>query len=62
MQNALGVQDAIILDDSVMQINAGSIAEQFVAQELLACADPYADKKLHFGPGKPAGAMLKLIF
>ena len=48
MQNALGVQDSIVLGDSVMQINAGSIAEQFVAQELFACADPYADKKLHF--------------
>jgi len=56
MQNALGVQDLIILDDSVMQINAGSIAEQFVAQELIASADPYADKKLHFWAREARGS------
>ena len=48
MQNALGVQNSIMLDDPVIQINAGSIAEQVVAQELLAYTDPYADTKLHF--------------
>jgi len=62
MQNALGVQDSIILDDSVMQINAGSIAEQFVAQELLACADPYADKKLHFWAREARGSNAEVDF
>ena len=62
MQNALGVQESIILDDSVMQINAGSIAEQFVAQELLACADPYADKKLHFWAREARGSNAEVDF
>ena len=62
MQNALGVQDSIILIDSVMQINAGSIAEQFVAQELLACADPYADKKLHFWAREARGSNAEVDF
>ena len=62
MQNALGVQDSIILDDSVMKINAGSIAEQFVAQELLACADPYADQKLHFWAREARGSNAEVDF
>jgi predicted AAA+ superfamily ATPase len=62
MQNALGVQDSIILDDSVMQINAGSIAEQFVAQELIACAHPYADKKLHFWAREARGSNAEVDF
>ncbi len=62
MQNALGVQDAIILDDSVMQINAGSIAEQFVAQELIACSRPYADTKLHFWAREARGSNAEVDF
>jgi len=62
MQNALGAQDSIILDDSVMQINAGSIAEQVVAQELLACANPYADKKLHFWAREARGSHAEIDF
>jgi len=62
MQNALGVQDSIVLEDSVMKINAGSIAEQFVAQELLACADPYADKKLHFWAREARGSNAEVDF
>jgi len=48
MQNALGLQAATVSTDNIMQINAGSVAEQFVAQELTALADPYTDNKLHF--------------
>ena len=36
MQNALGIQSSIALNVPVMTINAGGVAEQFVAQELLA--------------------------
>jgi len=52
MQNSLGIQTPIALDMPVMQINAGSVAEQFVAQELLACSDPIFGKAFkikHFG-------------
>jgi len=38
------------------QINAGSIAEQIVAQELLAYADPYTDKQLHFWAREARGS------
>ena len=62
MQNALGVQKAIILEDSIMQINAGSVAEQHVAQELLAYADPYADQKLHFWAREARGSNAEVDF
>ena len=62
MQNTLGAQESIILDKSVMQINSGSIAEQVVAQELLACADPYADKKLYFWAREARGSHAEVDF
>lgn len=45
-----------------MQINAGSVAEQYVAQELLACADPYSDKKLHFWAREARGSSAEVDF
>ena len=62
MQNTLGAQESIILDKSVMQVNSGSIAEQVVAQELLACADPYADKKLYFWAREARGSHAEVDF
>ena len=62
MQNALNIQEAIILDDVIMQINAGSIAEQLVAQELLAYADPYADERLHFWAREARGSNAEVDF
>ncbi|MBC8440553.1 MAG: ATP-binding protein [Deltaproteobacteria bacterium] len=48
MQNALGIQSSIALNVPVMTINAGGVAEQFTAQELLAAGDPYAEPGLFF--------------
>ncbi len=62
MQNALDIRDAIILEDAIMQINAGGIAEQFAGQELLACANPYADKKLHFWARETRGSNAEIDF
>ena len=62
MQNALNIQEAIILDDVIMQINSGSIAEQLVAQELLAYADPYADERLHFWAREARGSNAEVDF
>jgi predicted AAA+ superfamily ATPase len=56
MQHALGVQASVVSDDPVMQINAGGLAEQVVAQELLAYADPCLDKKLHFWSREKKGS------
>lgn len=62
MQNALGIQSAIVSDATVLQINAGSIAEQVVGQELLACADPYTDKQLHFWAREARGSTAEVDF
>ena len=48
MQNALGLHAETVLADDIMQINSGSVAEQFVAQELFALANPYTDRQLYF--------------
>ncbi len=48
MQNALGIQPSIALNTPIMNINSGGIAEQFVAQELLAVTDPYVEPGLFF--------------
>jgi len=62
MQNALAIQEAIILDDAIMQINAGSVAEQLVAQELLAYSDPHVDKRLHFWAREARGSNAEVDF
>ena len=61
MQNSLGVQDSIILGMPVIQVNSDSVTEQFVAQELLACSDPYIESELFSGQERPGGAVRKLI-
>ncbi|MCK4463652.1 MAG: DUF4143 domain-containing protein, partial [Candidatus Omnitrophica bacterium] len=48
MQNALGLDAKLMFERDLMPINAGAVVEQFVGQELLACQDPYLDKKLFF--------------
>ncbi len=62
MQNALGVQASIILEKSVMQINAGSVAEQYAAQELIACADPYSEMKLYFWARDARGSSAEIDY
>lgn len=48
MQHACGLQPDTQFSGDIMQINAGAVAEQFVAQELRAYADPYTENKLYF--------------
>ena len=62
MQNALGIQASIAFDMPVMQINAGSIAEQFVAQELLAFSDPYAEPGLFFWAREARGSSAEVDY
>lgn len=62
MQNALGIQASIILSKSVMQINGGSVAEQYVAQELLAYSGPYSDTKLYFWAREARGSSAEIDY
>ncbi|MFZ5569571.1 MAG: ATP-binding protein [Thermodesulfobacteriota bacterium] len=62
MQNALGIQADIVSEVSVMRINAGSLAEQVVAQELIAHADSYVDKKLHFWTREERGSSAEVDY
>lgn len=48
MQKMLGLNLEIILSGDFHSSAAGSIAEQFVAQELLCQVDPYEERKLYY--------------
>ncbi|MGR3177598.1 MAG: ATP-binding protein [Candidatus Anammoxibacter sp.] len=62
MQNALGIQASFVLNKSIMQINGGSVAEQYVAQELLAYADPYSDARLYFWAREARGSSAEIDY
>jgi len=62
MQNTLGVQDSITLGMPVMQVNSGRVAEQFVAQELLACSDPYIEPELFFWAREARGSSAEVDY
>lgn len=48
MQRACGLDADIAMSEDFMAINAGAVAEQVVAQELMACADPHEERQLYF--------------
>lgn len=48
MQNSCGLQPRIGMDEDILQINAGSVAEQFVGQELCAYTDSHRLPALYF--------------
>ncbi|MFH1771314.1 MAG: AAA family ATPase [Candidatus Omnitrophota bacterium] len=48
MQKACGLQAETQKAKDIMQVNAGAVAEQFVAQELRAYMDPFQDNQLFF--------------
>ncbi len=62
MQNSLGVQPSLVLDKSIMQINAGSVAEQFVGQEILANAEPYSEPELFFWARDARGSSAEIDY
>ena len=47
-ERSMGIDPKKIYELSLLQINKGSLTEQFVGQELLAYVDPYENKKLYF--------------
>jgi uncharacterized protein len=48
MQRALGLDAALHLDRDIMAVNRGSVAEQFVGQQLLTTANPYDERALFY--------------
>lgn len=48
VQNASQIEAKTILENDILQINAGLLAEQFVGQELICLANPYEEKRLYF--------------
>ncbi|MCK4401383.1 ATP-binding protein [bacterium] len=48
MQNICGLDSEIILLEDLLNINAGALAEQFVAQELLAYQNSFQQPSLHY--------------
>ena len=56
LQCALEVDPAVFTTSSFHQVNAGTLAEQFVGQELLAYTDCYLDSHLFFGKLKKSGS------
>jgi len=45
-----------------MQINDGAVAEQYAGQELLACADPYAEPGLYFWAMEARGSKAEVDY
>ncbi|HQB99026.1 MAG: hypothetical protein BWX96_03291 [Bacteroidetes bacterium ADurb.Bin145] len=48
MQHLCGLNIEIMGPTDIMQINRGSLAEQFIGQELLALGDPFISSELYF--------------
>ncbi len=48
MQRALRLEHSILINNNLMQVNTGSIAEQYVGQELIATENRYEKNRLFF--------------
>ena len=48
MQRALRLEHSILINNNLMQVNTGSIAEQYVGQELIATENRYEKYRLFF--------------
>ncbi len=48
MQNLCGVSGEMLLSDDFIQVNSGSLAEQFTGQELLAYGNIYEEASLYY--------------
>lgn len=48
LQNLCGLSSEMMLADDLLQLNAGAVADQLVAQELLAYRDPYQPASLYY--------------
>jgi uncharacterized protein len=62
MQNSCGLQGRLSIEDDFMQINAGSVAEQFVGQELTAYSDRHQQASLYFWAREKRGSMAEVDY
>lgn len=62
MQNSCGLQGRLSMEEDFMQINAGSVAEQFVGQELTAYSDRHQQAGLYFWAREKKGSMAEVDY
>ncbi len=62
MQNSCGLQGRLSIEEDFMQINAGSVAEQFVGQELTAYSDRHQQVNLYFWAREKKGSMAEVDY
>src|SRR3989304_5759059 len=62
MQNSCGLQGRLSVEEDFMQINAGSVAEQFVGQELAAYSDKHQQGSLYFWAREKKGSMAEVDY
>lgn len=51
-----------VWETDLLQINAGAVAEQFVGQELISYADPYAEAQLYYWQRDKPGSMAEVDY
>lgn len=61
-QRAMEVDSQAILQQDLLQVNEGALAEQFVGQELLAYGDYYVDRHLHFWEREKKGSSAEVDY
>ena len=62
MQNSCGLQGRLSIEEDFMQINAGSVAEQFVGQELVAYSDKHQQSSLYFWAREKKNSMAEVDY
>lgn len=62
MQNSCGLQGRLSIEEDLMQINAGAVAEQFVGQELAAYSDKHLQTSLYFWAREKKGSMAEIDY
>lgn len=62
VNRACGLGADILLEKDIILVNRGAIAEQFVAQELIAYADPYAMPELYWWAREKRGNSAEIDF
>ncbi|MBI5196580.1 MAG: ATP-binding protein [Nitrospirae bacterium] len=62
MQNSCGLQGQLSVEKNLMQINAGSVAEQFVGQELTAYSDKHQQSSLYFWAREKKNSMAEVDY